>query len=189
MKRIGIFIDGSNLYWSAKALGFRVDFDKVLKYYKNQGEVVGAFYFTALPPKDVHSDLRKMIDYVSYNGWNVVQKGTKRYTNPDGQDKLKGNMDVEIAVHVGETAPFITNLVLFSGDGDFRVLLESVQRRYGIHTTVVSSRSLVADALRKQSNEFKDLAALRQEFEHTSEPEAQTTLTRKRRFLFGPEGK
>jgi uncharacterized LabA/DUF88 family protein len=187
MKRIGIFIDGSNLYWSAKVLGFRVDFTKILKFYKDQGEVTHAFYFTALPPKDVQSELRRMIDFIDYNGWTVIQKETKQYLNADGASKLKGNMDVEIAVHVGEVAPFITDLVLFSGDGDFRVLLESIQRRYGIHTTVVSARSLVADALRRQSHEFKDLSDLRSQFEHVVVTKDHVA-TRRGKFLFGPEG-
>src|SRR6266404_522594 len=180
MKRIGIFIDGSNLYMSTKALSFRVDFTKLLNYYKQQGDVAHAFYFTALPPKEVQSPLRKMIDYVDYNGWTVIQKETKKYVDLEGTEKLKGNMDVEIAVHVAETAPFITNLILFSGDGDFRVLLESVQRRHGIHCTVVSARSLVADGLRRQANEFVDLSTLRAVFEHSTE-EAKPVL-RKRRF-------
>ena len=182
MKRTGIFIDGSNLFMSTKALGFRVDFTKLLNYYKQQGEVSHAFYFTALPPKDVQSPLRKMIDYVDYNGWTVIQKETKSYITTEGVDKLKGNMDVEIAVHVGETAPFITNLILFSGDGDFRVLIESVQRRYGIHCTVVSARSLVADALRRLVTEYVDLLDLRDAIVHTvAEPNA---AIRKRRFGF-----
>lgn len=186
MKRIGLFIDGSNMYASAKALSFRVDYTKLLNYYKQQGEVSHAFYFTALPPKDVQSSLRKMVDFVDYNGFTVVQKETKTYINPEGVEKLKGNMDVEIAVHVQETAPFITNLVLFSGDGDFRVLLESVQRRYGIHCTVVSSRSLVADALRRQANEFVDLLTLKPAFNHESETPEREALRRKRfRFLEG----
>jgi len=185
MKRIGICIDGSNLYMSTKALGFRVDFTKLLNYYKQQGDVAHAFYFTALPPKDVQSPLRKMIDYVDYNGWTVIQKETKSYVNPEGVEKLKGNMDVEIAVHVGETAPFITNLILFSGDGDFRVLLESIQRRHGIHCTIVSARSLVADGLRRQANEFIDLATLKDAFNH--ETEQESVHPKRKRFLFGPE--
>ncbi len=178
MKRIGIFIDGSNLYMSTKALGFRVDFTKLLNYYKEQGDVAHAFYFTALPPKEVQSGLRRMIDYVDYNGFTVIQKETKEYTDTEGVKKLKGNMDVEIAVRVNETAPFITNLVLFSGDGDFHALLESVQRRYGIHCTVVSARSLIADSLRRQANEFVDLATLRDRFEHAD------SILRKRKFNF-----
>ena len=186
MKRIGIFIDGSNMYMSTKALGFRADFTKVLDYYKKQGEVIRAFYFTALPPKDVQSDLRRMIDFVDYNGWTVIQKETKEYVDPEGAKKLKGNMDVEIAVHVNETAPFITNLILFSGDGDFRVLLESIQRRNGIHCTVISARSLVADALRRQANEFIDLASLKSVFNHEAETPEREVLRRKRfNFLEG----
>ncbi len=185
MKRIGIFIDGSNLYMSTKALGFRVDFTKLLNYYKQQGDVAHAFYFTALPPKEVQSPLRKMIDYVDYNGWTVIQKETKKYVDLEGTEKLKGNMDVEIAVHVAETAPFITNLILFSGDGDFRVLLESIQRRHGIHCTIVSARSLVADGLRRQANEFVDLATLKDTFNHETEQESMRP--KRKRFLLGPE--
>jgi len=185
MKRIGIFIDGSNLSMSTKALGFRVDFTKLLNYYKQQGDVAHAFYFTALPPKDVQSPLRKMIDYVDYNGWTVIQKETKTYTTTEGTEKLKGNMDVEIAVHVNETAPFISNLVLFSGDGDFRILLESIQRRYGVHCMVVSARSLVSDGLRRQANEFIDLATLKDAFNH--EAEQESVRPKRGRFLSGPE--
>jgi len=181
MKRIGLFIDGSNMYMSAKALGFRVDFTKLLNYYKQQGEVTHAFYFTALPPKDVQSPLRKMVDYVDYNGFTVIQKETKKYISSDGSDKLKGNMDVEISVHVFETVPFITNLILFSGDGDFRALLESVQRRYSTHCTVVSARTLVADSLRRQANEFIDLATLKDAFLHVPDP--AELRTKRLRFL------
>jgi uncharacterized LabA/DUF88 family protein len=182
MKRIGIFIDGSNLYMSTKALGFRVDFTKLLNYYKEQGDVAHAFYFTALPPKEIQSGLRRMIDYVDYNGFTVIQKETKEYTDVEGAKKLKGNMDVEIAVHMGEMASTLTDVVLFSGDGDFRPLLESVQRRHGVRVTVVSARSLVSDLLRRQANEFVDLATLRDRFEHGAEPDK--TVIRKRKFNF-----
>lgn len=168
MKRIGIFIDGSNLYASAKALAFRVDFTKVLNYYKGMGDVAHAMYFTALPPKEVESPLRRMVDYVEYNEFTLIQKETKTYANADGEAKLKGNMDVEIAVHAMEVAASLTDLVLFSGDGDFRVLVESIQRRHGVHCTVVSARSLVADTLRRQANKFVDLATLKDEFNHDS---------------------
>lgn len=163
-KRYGIFIDGSNLYASARALNFRVDFTKLLSYYKSMGDVAHAMYFTALPPKDVVSPLRRMIDYVEFNGFLVIQKETKNFIDPEGKTKLKGNMDVEIAVHVKERQTSITDMVLFSGDGDFCCLVESVQRVSGVHCTVVSSKGLVADSLRRQANEFIDLSTLRSEF-------------------------
>ena len=183
MKRIGLFIDGSNMYMSAKALGFRIDFTKLLNYYKNIGEVTHAFYFTALPPKDVQSSLRKMVDYVDYNGYTVIQKETKKYTNSEGTDKLKGNMDVDITIYACETAPFISHLVLFSGDGDFRIMLESLQRRFGIFCTVVSAKSLVADILRRQANEFVDLLTLKDAFVHEQD-EVEREAKRVKRFRF-----
>jgi uncharacterized LabA/DUF88 family protein len=183
MKRIGIFIDGANLYASAKALNFRVDFTKLLNHYKGMGDVAHAFYFTALPPKDVEHPLRKMIDYVEYNGFSVIQKETKEYVDADGKSKLKGNMDVEIAVYAGEVSHTLTDVVLFSGDGDFRCLLESLQRRHGIRCTVVSARSLVANELRRQANEYVDLNTLRDKFNHGPDVERQTLAQRRYNFL------
>ena len=176
MKRIGLFIDGSNIYASAKALGFRVDFKKLKDYYQSMGDVAHALYFTALPPKEVISPLRAMVDFVEYNGYTLIQKETKEYIDPDTKvSKIKGNMDVEIAVHANEIAPFLDCMVLFSGDGDFRCLIESLQRRHGIHCTVVSARSLVSDALRRQANEYVDLSTIRAKIIHE---------TKRKRFGF-----
>ncbi len=183
MKRIGLFIDGSNIYASARALGFKVDFTKLLTYYKDQGEVVNAFYFTALPPKDVESPLRRMVDYVRYNGFSVIEKETREYIDPEGIKKLKGNMDVEIAVYAAETAVAMTHMVLYSGDGDFRCLIESMQRRHNIHCTVVAARNLTANVLRSQANEYIDLVTLRDRFFHTMEA-AEPVKTTKRWKLF-----
>jgi uncharacterized LabA/DUF88 family protein len=191
VKRIGIFIDGSNLYMSAKALGFKVDFTKLKQYYQSMGDVAQAVYFTALPPKDVESPLRRMVDYVEFNGFTLIQKETKEYTDPIGNKKLKGNMDVEIAVYMGEVASSLTDVVLYSGDGDFRCLLESCQRRYGVHCTVVSTRSLVADSLRRQANEYVDLSTLRDKLVHADhksdqqdKPESTTEVIKRKRFGF-----
>lgn len=180
-KRYGLFVDGSNLYASAQALDFRVDFTKLLNYYKGMGDVAHAMYFTALPPKNIVSPLRRMIDYVEYNGWIVIQKETRNYIDREGQSKLKGNMDVEIAVHVNEVVSTITDMVLFSGDGDFCCLLESVRRRHGVHCTVVSSKGLVSDQLRRQANEFVDLASLRGVI---SQEDTVSPTVRAKRFKF-----
>jgi uncharacterized LabA/DUF88 family protein len=184
MKRIGIFIDGSNLYMSAKALGFRIDFTKLKKYYQTMGDVAQAVYFTALPPKDVESPLRRMVDYVEFNGFTLIQKETKEYTDLIGNKKLKGNMDVEIAVYVGEVANTLSDMVLFSGDGDFRCLLESCQRRHGVHCTVVSARSLVADSLRRQANEYVDLSTLKDKLIHEQDKAETTEAVKRKRFGF-----
>jgi uncharacterized LabA/DUF88 family protein len=73
-------------------------------------------------------------------------------------------MHIEIAVDAMELAEYVDQIVLFSGDGDFRALVEAVQRR-GVHVTVVSSMSakspVVADELRRQADVFTDVSELR----------------------------
>ena len=185
MKRIGVFIDGSNLYKSAQSLGIRIDFTKLKKYYQGLGDVAQAAYFTALPPKDVPSTLRPLADFVEFNGFTLIQKETKEYYDSNTHErKLKGNMDVEIATYIKEVAHTLDDIVLYSGDGDFRYLIESVQRT-GCHVTVVSTRALVADALRRQANEFVDLATLKDKFLHESRETPPAVVKKRFGFIEG----
>jgi uncharacterized LabA/DUF88 family protein len=173
MKRIALLIDGSNIYASAKSLGFRVDYKKLLDYFKRDCQVVRAFYFTALPDKNIESPLRKMVDFISYHGYTVIQKETREYTDEDGVPKRKGNMDVEIAVYAWKFAPMVDEIILFSGDGDFRALVERIQE-VGVNCHVIStlkgSAPTIADSLRKQADRYTDLADLRGILEHLDKP-------------------
>jgi uncharacterized LabA/DUF88 family protein len=105
-----------------------------------------------------------LIDWLDYNGYIVVTKPTKEYVDAGGRRKLKGNMDVELAVDAMELAERVDQIVLFSGDGDFRSLVEAVQRR-GVRVTVVSTISspppMIADELRRQADAFTDLVELK----------------------------
>lgn len=163
-KVFAVLVDGSNLYASSNALGFNVDFRKLLDYFQ---PIHRAAYFTAMKPKDEQSTLRPMVDYLEYNGWIVYQKETKEYLNPDtGMMKTKGNMDVEIAVVAMELAESVSDIVLVTGDGDFRALVEAIQRR-GVRVTVLSTMvtrpPMIADVLRRQADVFIDLANLKKE--------------------------
>ena len=104
-----------------------------------------------------------MIDWLDYNGYTVVTKATKEFVDQSGRRKVKGNMDIELAVNAMDIAPHIDHMVLFSGDGDFRSLVEAVQRR-GVRVTVVSTIStqppMVADELRRQADIFLDIVEL-----------------------------
>ena len=164
MKR-ALLVDGSNIYKSAKGLGFRVDYKKLLSHFQKDGHVLRAFYFTALPDKSVHSTLRKMVDWISYNGYTVIQKETKEYFDEEGIPKLKGNMDIEIAVCAWKFVNLVDEIVLFSGDGDFRALVERIQE-LGVSCHVVSSMSMCADLLRRQADKYTDLSVLRKDIEH-----------------------
>lgn len=161
MERVGLFVDGANLYHSSRALGFEIDFAAMLDYFRGGTYLVRAFYYTALVETEDYSPLRPLTDWLAYNGWQVVTKPAKQQSDPAGRLRMKGNMDVELAVDMLELAPQLDHVVLFSGDGDFRRLVEAVQRM-GVRVTVVSSvRSqppMIADELRRQADSYLDLA-------------------------------
>src|ERR1700685_25757 len=148
--RIALLIDGANLYATAKTLGFEIDYKRLLKEFQSRGTLVRAFYYTAMIEDQEFSSIRPLIDWLDYNGYTVVTKAAKEFIDASGRRKVKGNMDVELAVDAMELAKHIDEMVLFSGDGDFRSLVEGVQRR-GVRVTGVSSRSgqpaMVADDL------------------------------------------
>src|SRR3984885_6852525 len=138
--KIGLFIDGVNLHATAKTLGFDIDYRRLPKEFQSRGTVVRAFYYTAVVEDSDFSSIRPLIDWLDYNGYTVVTKPTKEFIDATGRRKVKGNMDIELAVDALELAQHLDEMVLFSGDGDFRSLVEAVQRR-GVHVTVVSTIS------------------------------------------------
>ena len=163
-ERIGLFIDGSNLYAAARALAFDIDYKRLLDYFSEEGRLIRAFYYTALMEEQEYSPIRPLVDWLDYNGYTMVTKPTKEFTDSMGRRKIKGNMDIELAIDVMEMAERLDHIVIFSGDGDFRRLVEAVQRK-GVRVTVVSTvRSqppMVADELRRQADYFLELQDLR----------------------------
>jgi uncharacterized LabA/DUF88 family protein len=161
--RTAVFIDGANLYSTAKALGFDIDYKRLLKEFQSHGTLVRAFYYTAVIEDQEFSAVRPLLDWLDYNGFTVVTKPTKEFIDANGHRKVKGNMDIELAVNAMELAEHVDQIVLFSGDGDFRSLVKAVQRR-GVRVTVVSTISsqppMIADELRRQADVFTDLVEL-----------------------------
>ncbi len=165
-ERIGLFIDGSNLYAAARSLGFDIDYKRLLEVFSEQGHLIRAFYYTALIEDQEYSPIRPLVDWLDYNGYTMVTKPTKEFTDAAGRRKIKGNMDIELAIDAMEMAPHLDHMVLFSGDGDFRRLVESVQRK-GLKVTVVSTVKsnppMIADELRRQADYFLELEELEDE--------------------------
>ena len=163
VEKIALFIDGANLYATAKSLGFDIDYKRLLREFQSRGYLLRAFYYTAVIEDQEYSSIRPLIDWLDYNGYTVVTKATKEFVDQTGRRKVKGNMDIELAVDAMELAAHIDHMVLFSGDGDFRSLVEAVQRR-GVRVTVVSTIStqppMVADELRRQADVFIDIVEL-----------------------------
>ncbi|WP_353860742.1 NYN domain-containing protein [Azospirillum formosense] len=171
-----MFIDGANLYAAARSLGFDIDYKRLRDGFASEGRLVRAFYYTALVEDQEYSPIRPLVDWLDYNGYTMVTKPTKEFTDASGRRKIKGNMDIELAIDVMEMAERVDHILLFSGDGDFRRLVEAVQRkgvRVSVISTVRSQPPMVADELRRQADNFielQDLAPSIARVHHHREP-------------------
>jgi uncharacterized LabA/DUF88 family protein len=181
--KLALFIDGANLHMTAKALGFDIDYKKLLDEFRGRGTLLRAFYYTAMVEDQEYSSIRPLVDWLDYNGFAVMTKAAKEFVDAGGHRKVKGKMDVELAVDALEIAEHVDQMILFSGDGDFRSLVEAVQRR-GVHVTVVSTLvsqpPMIADELRRQADVFIDLANLQRNIGRDTDRPVVTSLRRSR---------
>jgi uncharacterized LabA/DUF88 family protein len=180
-ERVALFIDGANLYATAKSLGFDIDYRRLLAFFRKRSRLIRAIYYTALMEDAEYSPIRPLIDWLDYNGYRVVTKPAKEFTDSLGRRKVKGNMDIELAIDVMQLADNLDHIVLFSGDGDFRSLIQAVQakgRRTSVISTLTTRPPMVADELRRQADQFIDLADLRDEIGR--EPNERQERTRER---------
>jgi uncharacterized LabA/DUF88 family protein len=171
--RIGLFIDGANLYSAARALNIDIDFRRLLDEFGRRGPLLRAYYYTAIVEDQDYSPIRPLVDWLSYNGFSVVTKPAKRYVEQaTGHTRTKGDMDIEIAVDMLEMAPHIG-------------VVEAVQAK-GVKVTVVSTVKsqppMASDELRRQADAFIDLAELANV---VARPRTQTAP----RFLQEPVGR
>lgn len=179
-ERLALFIDGANLYSAAKALGVEIDYRKLLSEFRSKGRLLRAYYYTALLDSEEYSPIRKLVDWLQYNGYNVVSKTAREFTDREGRRRIKGNMDVEITIDMLNIAAHVDHVVLFSGDGDFVPLVEALKDRgirVSIVSTIQSAPSMASDELRRSADAFIDLADLegtvtrpRREFAETQGP-------------------
>jgi uncharacterized LabA/DUF88 family protein len=176
--KVLLLIDGPNLFATAKSLGMEIDFKKLLHEFQSRGNLLAARYYTAVPEDDENAPIVPLIDWLDYNGYSVVTKPTKSFSDAEGHRKIKGNMDVEIAVDAMEFSSKVGEIILFSGDGDFCKVVEAVQRR-GVKVTVVSSvvmrPAMCADDLRRQTDVFIDLADLRLKIARDARPRREAS--------------
>jgi uncharacterized LabA/DUF88 family protein len=160
-ERVTLFIDGANLYATAKALGFDIDYKRLLAMFRSKCHLVRALYYTALAEDQEYSSIRPLVDWLDYNGYTMVTKPTKEFTDAMGRRKIKGNMDIELTVDAMRLVDHVDHIVLFTGDGDFRALVAALQqkgRRVSVVSTLQTQPPMVADELRRQADQFVDLA-------------------------------
>ena len=163
--RLALFIDGANVHAACRALGFDIDYKLLRQEFMRRGKLLRAFYYTALLESEEYSPIRPLVDWLQYNGFTMVTKPAREYVDSQGRRKVKGNMDIELTIDAMEIAPHVDHIVLFSGDGDFRRLVESLQRK-GVRVSVVSTiratPPMIADDLRRQADNFIELDELRE---------------------------
>jgi uncharacterized LabA/DUF88 family protein len=165
-EKIALFIDGANLYAASRSLGFDIDYKKLLVAFQKRGYLLRAYYYTALIEDQEYSSIRPLIDWLDYNGYSLVTKAAKEFTDASGRRKVKGNMDIELAVDAMELSDTVDHFVLFSGDGDFRSLVEALQRKgrkVSVVSTLTTNPPMIADDLRRQADHFIDLVSLKAE--------------------------
>ena len=165
-EKIALFVDGANLYAASRSLNFDIDYRKLLKNFQKRGYLLRAYYYTAMLEDQEYSSIRPLIDWLDYNGYRVVTKPAKEFTDATGRRKIKGNMDIELTIDAMELSDVIDHYVIFSGDGDFRSLVEALQRRgrkVSVVSTMQSQPPMVSDDLRRQADHFLELATLKDE--------------------------
>jgi len=181
-ERIAVFIDGANLYSASRLLGFDVDYRQLLDYFRKQGTFIRAHYYSAVLDTEDYTPLKPLTDWLAYNGYSVITKPAKEYTDSAGRRRVKGNMDMEIACDMLRLAPRLDRIVLFSGDGDFRRLVEEIQQqgvRVAVVSTVKTTPPMIADDLRRQADEFLELADISANFtRRQTEPRSPKTPAR-----------
>lgn len=183
-EKTALFIDGANLYATAKTLGFEIDYNRLRAQYIKRCHLTRAYYYTVLSDNQEYSSIRPLVDWLDYNGYKVVTKPLKEYNDAAGRRKFKGNIDIELAVDALQMADSLDHYILFTGDGDFRCLVEALQqkgKRVSIVSSLVSQPPMIADELRRQADEFIELADIeddicRQDCKHDSKQDWQNSL-------------
>src|SRR3546814_296366 len=96
-EKVALFIDGANLYSAARALGFDIDYKRLLELFGSKAHLIRAFYYAALLEDQEYSPIRPLVDWLDYNGYSLVTRPAKEFTDSQGRRRIKGNMDIELA--------------------------------------------------------------------------------------------
>ena len=89
---------------------FDIDYKRLLEVFREKGRLVRAYYYTALLEDQEYSPIRPLVDWLDYNGYTMVTKPTKEFTDAMGRRRIKGNMDIELAIDMLEMAPHLDHV-------------------------------------------------------------------------------
>jgi uncharacterized LabA/DUF88 family protein len=164
-EKIAIFIDGANLYGAAKALSLDIDYRRLKQEFARMARLVRIYYYTAIMDDAEYSPVRPLVDWLDYNGYTLVTKPIREYTDIlTGRKKFKGSMDIDLAVDAMSLVDSVDHIIIFSGDGDYKRLAEALQKkgcRVSVISTIVTQPPMISDELRRQADTFIELNDLR----------------------------
>lgn len=161
--RLGVFINGFNLYQCAKALGFEVDYSRMRDEFKVRGRLMRMGYYTTILDGDDFSPQKPLFDWLSYNGYQLNLKPVREIVDPDGRKRVRGSIDVEMAVDILTMVDRLDHIVIFSGSSDLKAVVDAVKRagvRVSVAATTRTNPAMVSDDLRRSADNFIDLADL-----------------------------
>ncbi|ASJ97514.1 LabA-like NYN domain-containing protein [Shewanella marisflavi] len=153
MKRIALFVDVQNIYYTCKqAYGRQFNYRELWQRLSQEGEIVQANAYAIHRGDDGQL---KFQDALKHIGFEVKLKPFIQRS--DGS--AKGDWDVGITIDIMESAAKIDTVILLSGDGDFAMLLEHVARKHPVETQVYGVPELTARALMEAATEFHPIAS------------------------------
>lgn len=177
--RTALFIDGASLHHAARNLGFEVDFRSLRTLFEENTDFQRAYYYAAMPETDDYSPLKPLTDWLAYNGYYLITKPAREFTDGTGRRRVKGNMDVELTADLLLQAPRLDHAVIISGDSDLRRAVEAAQglgTRVSVISSLRTSPPMIGDDLRRQTDTFIELADVAYYFTRRStEPRCQSS--------------
>ena len=163
-ERLALFIDGTSLHSASRSLEFEIDYKLLRQEFMRRGRLARVHYYTCVNESDEYTPVKPLVDWLSYNGFAVLSKPVREYTDAMGRKKIKGSIGIELATDAMSMAGHVDHIVIFSGDGDYCCLVQALQRA-GVRVTVVSTQKsqppMVSDELRRQADNFIDICDLR----------------------------
>ena len=184
-ERTFAFIDGPNLHATVRALGFEIDYRKLLEHLRAQGRLIRVLYYTAIVEDQEFSTFRPLADWLDYNGYTMVTKPARGYTDSTGRRRFRTSMDVELAVDAMRLADNADHIILFSGEQSFASLVSALQqkgKRVTVISTIETQPAMVADELRRQADHFIDIDTLQSQIARVGRTPRPVGFEREDRF-------
>src|SRR4051812_45091655 len=150
---VGVFVDVSNLFYSAKSAGVEVNYCKLLEFAVGGRDLIRACAYTGVDPDNPNQ--RRFIDFLRANGYKVVCKDIHKYEG----GRIKANLDIEMAVDIMLLSENLDVVVLVSGDGDFVRLIDAVQMK-GVRCEVISFGISTSNELIEAADQFTEISTL-----------------------------